>query len=84
MPRLLSTPQQSIYVDEAQDMNPLQFSMLRRWPATIPDLFCVGDPNQSIYGFNGANPQTAPEIIRTWPDTVVLDLSRNHRSTRHH
>jgi DNA helicase-2/ATP-dependent DNA helicase PcrA len=48
-----------------------------------PDLFCVGDPNQSIYGFNGANPQLLQEIVRTWPDTVVLDLTRNHRSTAH-
>ena len=71
----------SIYVDEAQDMNPLQFSMLRQMAGDDPDLFCVGDPNQSIYGFNGANPQLLHEIVRTWPDTVVLDLTRNHRST---
>ena len=71
----------SLYVDEAQDMNPLQFMMLRQMAGDDPDLFCVGDPNQSIYGFNGANPQLLNEIIRTWPDTVVLDLTRNHRST---
>ncbi len=71
----------SIYVDEAQDMNPLQFMLLRQMAGDDPDLFCVGDPNQSIYGFNGANPQLLNEIIRTWPDTVVLDLTRNHRST---
>ena len=71
----------SIYVDEAQDMNPLQFMMLRAMAGDDPDLFCVGDPNQSIYGFNGANPQLMLEIVRTWPDTVVLDLTRNHRST---
>src|SRR5580692_2867199 len=71
----------SIYVDEAQDMNPLQFAMLRQMAGDDPDLFCVGDPNQSIYGFNGANPQLLQEIIRTWPDTVALDLTRNHRST---
>ena len=73
----------SLYVDEAQDMNPLQFSLLRQMAGDDPDLFCVGDPNQSIYGFNGANPQFLQEIIRTWPDTVVLDLTRNHRSTAH-
>ena len=71
----------SIYVDEAQDMNPLQFMMLRAMAGDDPDLFCVGDPNQSIYGFNGANPQLMVEIVRTWPDTVILDLTRNHRST---
>jgi len=71
----------SLYVDEAQDMNPLQFMLLRQMAGDEPDLFCVGDPNQSIYGFNGANPQLMTEIVRTWPDTVVLDLTRNHRST---
>jgi DNA helicase-2/ATP-dependent DNA helicase PcrA len=55
--------------------------LLRQMAGDDPDLFCVGDPNQSIYGFNGANPQLLNEIIRTWPDTVVLDLTRNHRST---
>jgi DNA helicase-2/ATP-dependent DNA helicase PcrA len=71
----------SLHVDETQDMNPLQFMMLRQMAGDDPDLFCVGDPNQSIYGFNGASPQLLNEIIRTWPDTVVLDLTRNHRST---
>jgi DNA helicase II / ATP-dependent DNA helicase PcrA len=71
----------SLYVDETQDMNPLQFSLLRQMAGDDPDLFCVGDPNQSIYGFNGANPLIMLEIVQTWPDTLVLDLTRNHRST---
>jgi DNA helicase-2/ATP-dependent DNA helicase PcrA len=71
----------SLYVDETQDMNPLQFMLLRQMAGDDPDLFCVGDPNQSIYGFNGATPTLINEILLTWPDTVVLDLTRNHRST---
>ena len=71
----------SLYVDEAQDMNPLQFMLLREMAGDDPDLFCVGDPNQSIYGFNGASPQLLGELLRTWPDTQTLDLTRNHRST---
>ncbi len=73
----------ALFVDEAQDMNPLQFDLLRQMAGDDPDLFCVGDPNQSIYGFNGANPQLLRALLDTWPDTVVLDLTRNHRSTRH-
>ncbi len=73
----------ALFVDETQDMNPLQFLLLAQMAGDDPDLFCVGDPNQSIYGFNGANPQLLAEIVRTWPDTVVLDLTRNHRSTAH-
>jgi len=71
----------SLYVDEAQDMNPLQFMLLREMAGDDPDLFSVGDPNQSIYGFNGASAQLLSELVNTWPDTVVLDLTRNHRST---
>src|ERR1700722_11875984 len=71
----------SLYVDETQDMNPLQFMLLRQMAGDDPDLFCVGDPNQSISGFNGANPSLINELLSTWPDTVVLDLTRNHRST---
>jgi len=73
----------ALFVDESQDMNPLQFMLLAHMAGDDPDLFCVGDPNQSIYGFNGANPQLLGDILRTWPDTVVLDLTRNHRSTAH-
>ncbi|HVA70039.1 MAG TPA: ATP-dependent helicase [Acidimicrobiales bacterium] len=71
----------SLYVDESQDMNPLQFMLLRQMAGDDPDLFCVGDPNQSIYGFNGGTPALMNEILLTWPDTLVLDLTRNHRST---
>ena len=71
----------SLFVDEAQDMNPLQFSLLRLMAGDDPTLFCVGDPNQSIYGFNGASPALLKDLIATWPETQVLDLTRNHRST---
>jgi len=73
----------ALFVDETQDMNPLQFQLLAQMAGDDPDLFCVGDPNQSIYGFNGATPQLLDDIVRTWPDTVTLDLTRNHRSTAH-
>ena len=72
---------QHFFVDETQDMNPLQFTLLKAMAGDDPDLFCVGDPNQSIYGFNGANPELLTELVHTWPDTTVLDLTRNHRST---
>ncbi len=71
----------ALFVDETQDMNPLQFDLLRQMAGDDPDLFCVGDPNQSIYGFNGAAPQLLTSLLDTWPDMDVLDLTRNHRST---
>ena len=56
-----------LFVDEMQDVNPAQFRLLTAMLADEPDLFVVGDPNQSVYGFNGADPtllDRLPEILR--------------------
>ena len=45
-----------LFVDEFQDVNPLQFRLLEAWRGRRPDLCVVGDPNQAIYGWNGADP----------------------------
>lgn len=70
-----------ISVDEAQDMNPLQYEFLKTLTATSPDLFLVGDPNQAIYGFNGADKQ----LFDTLPDisgaATVVSLPSNYRCT---
>ena len=44
-----------LYVDEFQDVNPLQFQLLDAWLDGRPDLCVVGDPDQAIYGWNGAD-----------------------------
>ena len=70
-----------LFVDEMQDVNPAQFRLLTAMLADDPDLFVVGDPNQSVYGFNGADPtllDRLPEILR---GTRVLRLDENHRCT---
>jgi DNA helicase-2/ATP-dependent DNA helicase PcrA len=70
-----------LFVDEMQDVNPAQFRLLSAMLADEPDLFVVGDPNQSVYGFNGADPtllERLPEILR---GTKVIHLDENHRST---
>ena len=54
-----------LFVDELQDMNPAQFDLLAAMAGDDPDLFCVGDPNQSIYGWNGADPHLARRPRRT-------------------
>ena len=46
------------FVDEVQDLNPLQHAMLEALRAGRPDLCLVGDPRQAIYGWNGADPTT--------------------------
>ena len=70
-----------LFVDEMQDVNPAQFRLLTAMLADEPDLFVVGDPNQSVYGFNGADPtllDRLPEILR---GTRVIRLDENHRCT---
>jgi DNA helicase-2/ATP-dependent DNA helicase PcrA len=70
-----------LFVDEMQDVNPAQFRLLTAMLADEPDLFVVGDPNQSVYGFNGADPtllERLPEILR---GTKVIHLDENHRCT---
>ena len=68
-------------VDEFQDVNPAQFRLIRATHGRSPDLCAVGDPNQAIYGWNGADPR----LIHRLPDLVVglevLRLDTNHRST---
>jgi DNA helicase-2/ATP-dependent DNA helicase PcrA len=70
-----------LFVDELQDMNPAQFDLLAAMAGDDPDLFAVGDPNQSIYGWNGADPNLLEVLVARWPPTRVLTLPRNHRST---
>jgi DNA helicase-2/ATP-dependent DNA helicase PcrA len=70
-----------LFVDEMQDVNPAQFRLLTTMLADEPDLFVVGDPNQSVYGFNGADPTLLgrlPELLR---GTKVIRLDENHRCT---
>lgn len=70
-----------LYVDEFQDVNPLQFELLQAWRGDSSDLFVVGDPNQAIYGWNGADPGLLTEFARREPGSVVIELNDNYRST---
>lgn len=70
-----------IYVDEFQDVNPLQFELLKAWRGGGDDLFVVGDPNQAIYGWNGADPNLLGAFARREPTATVIELSDNYRST---
>ncbi|MEM7321646.1 MAG: ATP-dependent DNA helicase UvrD2 [Actinomycetota bacterium] len=68
------------YVDEFQDVNPLQYALLREWQGDRPDLFLVGDPNQAIYGWNGADPDLLNSMAADG-NTTVVELTDNYRST---
>jgi DNA helicase-2/ATP-dependent DNA helicase PcrA len=83
-PRFLSSMRwqfRHIMVDEAQDMNPLQYRFLRLLAGDSPDLFLVGDPNQAIYGWNGAD-RTLFDTLPDLPSAAyVVALSSNYRCT---
>jgi len=68
-------------VDEYQDMNLLQETLLQEWLAGRDDLCVVGDDYQSIYSFTGATPQHLLEMPRRFPNTTVVRLEENFRST---
>lgn len=51
-----------LFVDEFQDLHPAQFRLLRAWSGERPDLFAVGDDEQAIYGFGGADARYLQEF----------------------
>lgn len=70
-----------LYVDEAQDMNPLQREVLDVWRGGRDDLTLVGDPSQSIYGFNGSDPSILLRLEEYFPGIEVVRLDTNYRCT---
>ena len=69
------------FVDEFQDLNYAQFALLRAWLGDRNDLFVVGDANQAIYGWNGADSSFLTEIERNLAGVQTLRLDVNYRST---
>ena len=72
---------QHLLVDEFQDVNPLQFALLRSWMGEESTVAVVGDPDQAIYGWNGADPGLIGDVGRHLPGCAVLHLRTNFRST---
>ncbi len=72
---------QHVFVDELQDVNPLQCRLLLALLGDNEDLFVVGDPNQAIYGWNGADPGFLADFPQRWPRAEVVRLDDNHRSS---
>ena len=70
-----------VFVDEAQDLNPAQLRLVSLVVGDEPDLCLVGDPDQAIYGWNGADPSLLVDLAASLPDRAVHRLPTNHRST---
>ncbi|HEV3471659.1 MAG TPA: UvrD-helicase domain-containing protein [Actinomycetota bacterium] len=72
---------QAFTVDEYQDVNLLQETLLTEWIGEGDDLCVVGDDYQSIYGFTGASPDYLLAMPTRFPNTKVIRLETNYRST---
>ena len=70
-----------LFVDEFQDVNPLQHRLLSTWLGDRPDLCVVGDPHQAIYRWNGADPAFLNDFVAHHPGACVLHLVDNYRSS---
>ncbi len=69
-----------IFIDEVQDMNQLQFDAIRILAEPQNNLFVVGDDDQSIYGFRGADPGLMLDFPNVYPDCKQILLGDNYRS----
>ncbi len=69
-----------LLIDEFQDINPLQYQLMTEWSRGGQELFVIGDPDQSIYGFRGCNPNIFQRLAAESPDLITTRLVENYRS----
>lgn len=68
-----------VLVDEFQDINPLQYQIVRLLAQPEDNLFIVGDDDQSIYGFRGAKPEIMQQFLKDYPSARQVLLDVNYR-----
>ncbi|HEY1563450.1 MAG TPA: UvrD-helicase domain-containing protein [Gaiellaceae bacterium] len=72
-----------VLVDEYQDTNHAQYRLLQLLAEKHRNVFAVGDPDQSIYGFRGADIRNVMEFEQDFPGSYTIALEQNYRSTQH-
>lgn len=70
-----------ILIDEYQDTNDAQYFLVKMLSAKYKNLFVVGDSDQSIYSFRGANYKNILNFTKDFPNAKVIKLEQNYRST---
>ncbi len=69
-----------LLVDEFQDINPLQYRLMKAWNEGGRELFVIGDPDQSIYGFRGADSGCFARLSQEFGEVRIVRLVENYRS----
>ena len=72
---------EAVLIDEFQDTNLVQFDLMRLFAVERKRVTIVGDPDQSIYGFRSAEIQNLTRMRKQYPDTLVVLLEENYRSS---
>ncbi|MEM8951627.1 MAG: UvrD-helicase domain-containing protein [Pseudomonadota bacterium] len=70
-----------ISVDEFQDIDEQQYRMVQLLASADAHILAIGDPNQTIYGFRGADPRSFQRFREDYPATKAVTLRRNYRSS---
>ncbi|MFN8390519.1 MAG: UvrD-helicase domain-containing protein [Bdellovibrionota bacterium] len=84
-PNLLASYQQRfkyLMIDEYQDTNRVQYLLIRQLTEKNHNICVVGDDDQSIYGFRGANVETILNFQHDFPEAKIVTLDINYRSTQ--
>lgn len=76
-----ANPFSYLLVDEFQDINPIQYRLIKLWSQGGKSLFVIGDPDQSIYGFRGADAGCFERLADDFPKLRIIRLVQNYRST---
>ena len=70
-----------LLVDEFQDINALQYGLIKKWAEDAKSVFIIGDPDQSIYGFRGADSGCFERFAEDFAPVKIIRLDKNYRST---